>query len=273
MSKQYTPFKISIHALRGEGDPTIIRDVIYNVFQSTPSVGRATIAGILAGAADTFQSTPSVGRATTSLRSYHGKAAFQSTPSVGRATQKIRLVISAYRHFNPRPPWGGRHCTVCKQHKEARHFNPRPPWGGRLLCCLSSFARTIISIHALRGEGDIYWVLTNCNGMDISIHALRGEGDVITEIVDYLNENFNPRPPWGGRRTPRLIPSTSPTISIHALRGEGDPRGRARPAPPQNFNPRPPWGGRHTSERASSRIRHFNPRPPWGGRHGHRRNF
>ena len=34
----------------------------------------------------------------------------------------------------------------------------------------------IISIHALRGEGDLYHIVKNINAL-ISIHALRGEGD------------------------------------------------------------------------------------------------
>ena len=33
----------------------------------------------------------------------------------------------------------------------------------------------------------------------ISIHALRGEGDVLTDIPYGEVNNFNPRPPWGGR--------------------------------------------------------------------------
>ena len=57
---------ISIHALRGEGD-AIFRPIFRAAiaFQSTPSVGRATLAQSLAVVAYAeFQSTPSVGRAT-----------------------------------------------------------------------------------------------------------------------------------------------------------------------------------------------------------------
>ena len=34
-----------------------------------------------------------------------------------------------------------------------------------------------ISIHALREEGDLLWVLAKMSGLSISIHALREEGD------------------------------------------------------------------------------------------------
>ena len=33
----------------------------------------------------------------------------------------------------------------------------------------------------------------------ISIHALRGEGDKIKGSKYATGQNFNPRPPWGGR--------------------------------------------------------------------------
>ena len=56
----------------------------------------------------------------------------------------------------------------------------------------------------------------------ISIHALRGEGDNTREYFNRLHNNFNPRPPWGGRRLPDKEKEPATEISIHALRGEGD---------------------------------------------------
>ena len=58
--------------------------------------------------------------------------------------------------------------------------------------------RDFISIHALRGEGDLIpKAAAICSA--ISIHALRGEGDVYF-LVDFdFAKDFNPRPPWGGR--------------------------------------------------------------------------
>ena len=78
-----------------------------------------------------FQSTPSVGRATIAFNCKpYRNLTFQSTPSVGRAT-------------------GGEY--------EFDNY-------------------TIISIHALRGEGDGK-ESTISDKCKISIHALRGEGD------------------------------------------------------------------------------------------------
>ena len=83
--------------------------------------------------------------------------------------------------------------------KDRLNFNPRPPWGGRLPCVyfLVDFDFAI-SIHALRGEGDLGIPYTTYINY-ISIHALRGEGDYASFTT-----------------LPKM------EISIHALRGEGD---------------------------------------------------
>ena len=83
------------------------------------------------------------------------------------------------------------------------------------------YKKRLISIHALRGEGDVEIMVALIHGLMISIHALRGEGDKGADGI-----------------TPTI------GISIHALRGEGDLDGLISPIAILNFNPRPPWGGR-----------------------------
>ena len=63
------------------------------------------------------------------------------------------------------------------------NFNPRPPWGGRHLSADYMLGIIDISIHALRGEGDLSlkYVFDKFN---ISIHALRGEGDVSLQLSE-----------------------------------------------------------------------------------------
>ena len=155
------------------------------IFQSTPSVGRATInGGFFSFTANRFQSTPSVGRATSSSLATVILMTFQSTPSVGRATKAALLrqpgaliSIHALRGEGDRSKW--RRGTL------ASHFNPRPPWGGRPLSGRRNWHwnRHKISIHALRGEGDTFvyhlYFITS-----ISIHALRGEGDGLRPSVN-----------------------------------------------------------------------------------------
>ena len=43
-------------------------------------------------------------------------------------------------------------------------------------------------------------VWTECYRRDISIHALREEGDFWEDYDMTIGQNFNPRPPRGGRR-------------------------------------------------------------------------
>ena len=103
-----------------------------------------------------------------------------------------------------------------------------------------------ISIHALREEGDLYFMALYYNHDDISIHALREEGD-------FCN------------RTAYVIPVD---ISIHALREEGDTRAAATDSTEPDFYPRPPRGGRRFCKAALARSKNFYPRPPRGGRPG-----
>ena len=170
--------RISIHALRGEGDQAPTAKIAIPIrFQSTPSVGRAT-------------------RNSTVLL-HAGQ--FQSTPSVGRATISHPWKYSGRIYFNPRPPWGGRHCQIgnlsktdaisihalrgegdaelLKTTQQQYDFNPRPPWGGR---------------------PNMDRFVTLCGA--ISIHALRGEGDQGRRKKTRAFCHFNPRPPWGGRQ-------------------------------------------------------------------------
>ena len=148
-------FIISIHALRGEGDSIYRRSSSeYILFQSTPSVGRATSPVHTAESFRLFQSTPSVGRATKdgvaiigatasiSIHALRGEGDCFQQPAFQRilyfnprppwgGRRKCSIQFSAYKYFNPRPPWGGR----LKRNAEMRfhaYFNPRPPWGGRL---------------------------------------------------------------------------------------------------------------------------------------------
>ena len=105
-----------------------------------------------------------------------------------------------------------------------------------------------------------------------------------------MSDNFNPRPPRGGRlisfeESPQCctFQSTPPargatamgiwgfatnSISIHAPREGGDGRPCRAFADGVHFNPRPPRGGRlYIPLKSSGGQFNFNPRPPRGGRH------
>ena len=146
---------------------------------------------------------------------------------------------------------------------------------------------SIISIHALREEGDKYWMQGREPEFNFYPRPPRG-GRRPWLIRFTMQSYFYPRPPRGGRRgikggiakggvflstpsarraTPVMLatPDRS-TISIHALREEGDIGSGEVLAPTPNFYPRPPRGGRPRGSRRNNKMGDFYPRPPRGGR-------
>ena len=202
----------------------------------------------------------------------------------------ILAVATHPKYFYPRPPRGGRPKTY-RLDLDAGNFYPRPPRGGRPPCGVHAIQRKVISIHALREEGDPVVFKPCAPAFKISIHALREEGDHHLHPQQGADrDDFYPRPPRGGRH-----------LVVHAGCFVDDdfyprpPRGGRRrcgfcPCPGRwNFYPRPPRGGRRILEChdfsiefisihalreegdslcSSSRrpISHFYPRPPRGGR-------
>ena len=84
------------------------------------------------------------------------------------------------------------------------------------------FSRIKISIHALREEGDLFFLMGGSFLCLISIHALREEGDK-QELTHGPVHSIFLSTPSARRATPAFCtkhPAIS--ISIHALREEGD---------------------------------------------------
>ena len=192
-------------------------------FQSTPSVGRATNGSTFEPPLfHDFNPRPPWGgrRFTTLAKTWD--LSFQSTPSVGRATIDCDDGAVWLKNFNPRPPWGGRLRTCPLLPCPRATFQSTPSVGRATIALTGSIqTRKYISIHALRGEGDLPKTRTSAPTIpfqstpsvgratlspckipcrtSISIHALRGEGDARRSYHGNDNYNFNPRPPWGGR--------------------------------------------------------------------------
>ena len=66
-------------------------------------------------------------------------------------------------------------------------------------------------------------------------------------------EDFNPRPPRGGRLAGEVIRKNA-YISIHALREEGDIQSVDYKSRHRDFNPRPPRGGRQRHSRLAQQY-------------------
>ena len=148
----------------------------------------------------------------------------------------------------------------------AKHFNPRPPQGGRLSTNWSCTIRWRISIHAPREGGDRKKSTpTEAKKEFQSTPPARGAttppmrnswrhlhfnprpprgGRPLSAAKSYVSLYFNPRPPRGGRRLRIRYVLAVYRISIHAPREGGDRALRMGSALVSNFNPRPPRGGR-----------------------------
>ena len=150
--------QISIHALREEGDVLShcvpLRDK--NFYPRPPRGGR-----------------PSAGRPAVRLKG------FLSTPSARRATPSASRSPQSRSYFYPRPPRGGRpsrrHCGSC-----GSLFLSTPSARRATAPFLVLRLLSLISIHALREEGDPVPDKESEPVYEISIHALREEGDCLS---------------------------------------------------------------------------------------------
>ena len=100
----------------------------------------------------------------------------------------------------------------------------------------------------------------------ISIHALREEGDTSWWEVRPSVRQFLSTPSARRATHPGVLLQRPGTISIHALREEGDLFRRIRRKGPNDFYPRPPRGGRPRETVDEEDEDDFYPRPPRGGR-------
>ena len=125
---------------------------------------------------------------------------FLSTPSVGRATQELRPALLCPFNFYPRPPWGGRPSPATAPARWGAYFYPRPPWGGRRAFHQPDQHKHIISIHALRGEGDARARAQSTKRWTFLSTPSVGRATRLIKPPRAPKTYFYPRPPWGGRQ-------------------------------------------------------------------------
>ena len=221
------------------------------------------------------------------------------------------MMGSKSKYFYPRPPRGGRRgdaarCRRCGKflstpsarratrpaHLRGLHvgnFYPRPPRGGRLPRYYEDWCSVLISIHALREEGDAS-EKPRSEGFCRFLSTPSARRATYYSLHQHrIGHNFYPRPPRGGRReyyntehhwkiflsTPSARRATlyeksrgdNQDISIHALREEGDPIRRFSASRGKISIHALREEGDLSIPAAESKVRNFYPRPPRGGRH------
>ena len=171
--------KISIHALREEGDVgvAVFPNFVLS-FLSTPSARRATRcpADACHTMGNFYPRPPRGGRPCRSVR-VRRVMPFLSTPSARRATTKMRqyvehgeISIHALREE------GDLECLL--MYLSLKYFYPRPPRGGRQKPAVHDFdQQTFLSTPSARRATHAAAVF-QCL-FPISIHALREEGDAV----------------------------------------------------------------------------------------------
>ena len=104
---------------------------------------------------------------------------------------------------------------------EGLDFNPRPPQGGRRYTWYTWYILyRFQSTPPARGATNKYGKLSRI--IVISIHAPRKGGDHFFVLCQRVKNNFNPRPPQGGRHHVEAVKDAETGISIHAPRKGGD---------------------------------------------------
>ena len=238
--------RISIHALREEGDGvTREKPPPRGLFLSTPSARRATLSillpcGLVLISIHALREEGDPGFAVSpALRhpiSIHAlreegdsstayqravEDIFLSTPSARRATQTRETLNQTLEKFLSTP--SARRATLVPLlwQLQRRYFYPRPPRGGRRALPLLPLALGVISIHALREEGDLLRLpLMALLRKFLSTPSAR-RATCCGGLIPSICTNFYPRPPRGGRHT-----------------------ANASWCCPSDFYPRPPRGGR-----------------------------
>ena len=154
----------------------------------------------------------------------HSDRKFLSTPSARRATALSWSFKSSSWHFYPRPPRGGRR-QLSSVPVALLLFLSTP--SARRATDLYRFIADfrVISIHALREEGDDYR-LVRLAKFDEFLSTPSARRATSYALIGALPlSDFYPRPPRGGRPNAIADVLLCLDISIHALREEGDTRG------------------------------------------------
>ena len=216
---------VSIHAFRGEGD--------VGGWRVLPAVYGVSIHAFR-GEGD-----------TAVARVIYQRDGFNPRLPGGRRPASLGAALIDGISFNPRLPGGRRHTARFLIYKYEQSFNPRLPGGRRLRGCVGEIARSGVSIHAFRGEGDLRRRDQRFNRGLFQSTPSGGKATARTDGRSRPAAGFNPRLP-GGRR----LRVASFVVGMRRC-----------------FNPRLP-GGRRLPHRqhAGLALPGFNPRLPGGRR-------
>ena len=193
-------FSISTHALHEEGDyiPIPATAIPSYFYPRPPRGGRRRRTGPV-WRTGPFLPTPSTRRAThPPCRAARSTAYFYPRPPRGGRRGRSALGRAGNLHFYPRPPRGGRHRLVCHADGIIVFLSTPSARRATLGCLLVSVCFEFLSTPSAR-RATTWYIRANALSL-ISIHALREEGDDLVHPGKRSQPDFYPRPPRGGRR-------------------------------------------------------------------------
>ena len=147
---------------------------------------------------------------------------FQSTLPVGGATFRHSAQMRI-RNISIHAPRGGSDLSASWYWYAQSYFNPRSPWGERH--CMLHITQPSDPFQSTLpvGGSDLERLARGGSRYGISIHAPRGGSDLKTRIRITHAEQFQSTLPVGGATGSELVNTLLHAISIHAPRGGSDP--------------------------------------------------
>ena len=235
-------------------------------FQSTPSVGRATLCDKRGqGSPRYFNPHPPWGGRPRSANCFNmffeiSIHTLRGEGDDGGILVRAGFVISIHTlrgegdeltlplrcgevTFQSTPSVGRATYTRLRAGRSARYISIHTLRGEGDAVCALKLGGNGISIHTLRGEGDKTKVCYELSE-EISIHTLRGEGDGGAVQARSVLSHFNPHPPWGGRQNPLTLLHARSSFQSTPSVGRATAAGLSSLPESAHFNPHPPWGGR-----------------------------
>ena len=234
-------------------------------FQSTPPIRVATLCYDMIKKRGEFQSTPPIRVATYLARKGEelAKISIHATHTGGDCSQTPGPAGSS--DFNPRHPYGWRQLlkalydpsilfqstppirvatAMPRYNRRLIEFQSTPPIRVATAACSDAEAAKAISIHATHTGGDISRAPNSSLSLIFqSTPPIRVATRSWSWRMRYAC-HFNPRHPYGWRRTRFVVADFSAIISIHATHTGGDPIHFRTISAIWNFNPRHPYGWR-----------------------------
>ncbi len=238
-----------------------------SVFLSTPSARRATHRrnGGFAGLHHFYPRPPRGGRRPARKQKQQGKEiSIHALREEGDLFKMISSLVMVY--FYPRPPRGGRLLRkAVRQWQEKFLSTPSARRATEGYSITDNIC--LISIHALREEGDGVRRDGNRRTQGISIHALREEGDCMVSNAEPSALLFLSTPSARRATFPVafVITSFCQFLSTPSARRATFLSSKFQLLG-QYFYPRPPRGGRRGYSVGRQDGNYFYPRPPRGGR-------